>query len=170
LNHLITNLSEINSLAMERQRENEQFRSFLKNQDSLDIDKKVHALNEKISAAINCTDCGNCCRSFMINVTAEEMQKVATSTRADIEDFKKKYIEESPGGIMVMNTIPCAFLSENKCTIYENRFNECHEFPHLDKPHVTNRLFGLLQYYAVSPIIFNVIEALKAETHFDVSA
>lgn len=155
---------------MERQRENEQFRSFLKNQDSLDIDKKVHALNEKISAAIDCTDCGNCCRSFMINVTAEEMQKVATSTQANIEDFKKKHIEESPGGIMVMNTIPCAFLSENKCTIYENRFNECREFPHLDKPHVTNRLFGLLQYYAVCPIIFNVIEALKADTHFDISA
>ena len=155
---------------MERQRENEKFRSFLKNQDSLDIDMKVHALNEKISAEINCTDCGNCCRSFMINVTKEEMQKVATSTQTDVASFKKKYIEESSGGIMVMNTIPCAFLSKNKCTIYENRFYECREFPHLDKPHVTNRLFGLLQYYAVCPIIFNVIEALKADTHFDVSA
>ena len=80
--------------------------------------------------------------------------------------FEEKYIEKSEGGMMIMNTIPCHFLNDNKCGVYENRFKECRDFPHLHKPNFNDRLFGTLIHYAICPIIFNVIEQLKIETDF----
>ena len=62
---------------------------------------------------------------------------------------------------MIINTIPCHFLKGTSCSIYEHRFTECREFPHLNKPHFRGRLFGTMQYYEICPIIFNVVEQLK---------
>ena len=80
--------------------------------------------------------------------------------------MKKKDIEESAEGQLIMNTIPCHFLSGSSCNIYEDRFTECREFPHLHKPHFTSRLFGTMIYYGMCPIIFNVVEQLKDAVHF----
>lgn len=102
----------------------------------------------------------------MINVTNEETTSVAEKLNITTAAFRKKYIEESPGGQLIMNTIPCHFLSGSVCTIYSNRFTECREFPHLHKPNFRGRLFGTLMHYAICPIIFNVIEELKTITGF----
>ena len=102
----------------------------------------------------------------MINVTPEESILVADHLNISQQDFKEKYIEESLQGKMIINTIPCHFLEEKKCTIYPERFNECREFPHLHKSNFKGRLFGTLIHYAMCPIIFNVVEELKTETGF----
>lgn len=102
----------------------------------------------------------------MINVEKEEIIPVAGKLALTKEEFTEKYIETGFSGKMIMNTIPCAFLEENKCNVYEERFNECREFPHLHKPNFNKRLFATLIHYSICPIIFNVVEALKIETGF----
>lgn len=67
---------------------------------------------------------------------------------------------------MVLNTVPCHFLCEKKCTIYEDRFDECRNFPALDQPGISNRLFATLMHYGMCPIIFNVMEELKTTSSF----
>lgn len=126
----------------------------------------VAEINKRVEPLIDCTQCGACCRGLMINVTQNESDLVAVHLNMSSVDFEERHIEKSQGGQMIMNSIPCHFLSDNKCTIYENRFNECREFPHLHKPHFVNRLFGTLVHYSICPIIFNVVEQLKIETHF----
>ena len=106
----------------------------------------------------------------MINVTPEETRSVAEKLNITTAAFREKYIEESAGGQLIMNTIPCHFLSGSVCTIYASRFNECREFPHLHKPNFRGRLFGTLMHYAICPIIFNVIEELKIITGFKKNA
>jgi len=160
---LQTHLPEIRSLAAAREEENERFRFFLKDGDGEAIDKLVNQLNTVITPQIDCTTCGNCCKSLMINVTPEEAGSLSDHLQMTVPDLKKKYLEESMGGNMVINQIPCHFLSGTRCSIYHYRFEGCREFPHLDKPHFTRRLFGIMMYYAVCPIIFNVVEALKEE-------
>jgi Fe-S-cluster containining protein len=162
----VTNLSTISLLADQRQDENEAFRHFLKRGDSDMIDASVMRLNTIISAQIDCTQCGNCCKSLMINVTATEAESLANHLHISSESLKKKYLEESMGGEMIISSIPCHFLDEKKCSIYQNRFEGCRDFPHLDKPGFTRRLFSIIMNYAVCPIIFNVIEALKEEIEF----
>ena len=105
----------------------------------------------------------------MINITAAESIALANTLNSRVELVIEKYIETSEQGQMIMNTIPCHFLGGTSCTIYENRFTECREFPHLHKPNFTARLFGTLQYYPMCPINFNLIESLKEELVFTVS-
>jgi Fe-S-cluster containining protein len=155
------------AVAAEKKREeNDAFRIFLKNKKYEIIDEWVQSINNEVEKKIDCTLCGACCKGLMINVTLEESQNVAKHLKMEEATFKKTYIEESQNGIMIMNTIPCHFLSDKKCSIYENRFNECREFPHLKKPNFTNRLFGTLIHYSICPIIYNVIEQLKIKSNF----
>ncbi len=134
--------------------------------DASKVDQLVQTINQKIEPNVDCTSCGACCRGLMINVTEEETKSTASYLSLSHEIFKEKFIESSEQGVMIMNTIPCHFLSENKCTIYENRFNECRDFPHLNKPNFRDRLFGTLIHYGICPIIYNVIEELKVITRF----
>lgn len=164
---LQTNLTEIREIAAEKEPENDSFRIFLKQEDGEQIDSIVHQLNDEVTAQIDCTQCGNCCKSLMINVTEEEVESLATNLQISPLAVKENYIEESEHGRMIINTIPCHFLSGTKCSIYQHRFTECREFPHLHKPNFTRRLFGTMMYYAMCPIIFNVVENLKAKLKFN---
>jgi hypothetical protein len=62
--------------------------------------------------------------------------------------------------------IPCSFLKDNKCTLYECRQSDCRSFPHLHKKGFTTRLIDILQNYSICPIVFNVYEQLKIEMRF----
>ena len=102
----------------------------------------------------------------MINISAEEAGKLAQHINMDLADMKKQFLEESEQGQLIMNSIPCYFLSGTKCSIYENRFSGCREFPYLDQDNFSSRMFALLIHYESCPIIFNVIEALKIKLQF----
>ena len=166
MEYLETNLAVIARLAEEREEENWEFRSFLKGEDSSIIDEQVQRLNKEIAAHIDCTACGNCCKTFMISVEPEELKPLATHLGLTELAIKEQYVEQSSEGDYIINAIPCHFLNDNKCTVYENRFNTCREFPHLHKYGFTSRLFSIVQHYAICPIVFNVYEALKKETGF----
>lgn len=167
MEQLQTDLASIAEMATARETENEAFKDFLKSKDATAIDKIVHRLNADISPKIDCTTCGNCCRSLMINVSDEEATNLAKHLQISTSDLKATYIEEGSGGLMIMNKIPCHFLAGTKCSIYEHRFAGCRAFPHLDLPKFTARLFSTFMYYSMCPIIFNVVETLKAETGFE---
>jgi hypothetical protein len=102
----------------------------------------------------------------MINITKEETDQLASHLQISETQLIDQYIEQSEQGQMIINTIPCHFLKETSCSIYEHRFTECREFPHLHKPHFTGRLFGTMQYYEICPIIFNVVEKLKEDLYY----
>lgn len=163
---LEANRETIAACAREREDENDSFRMFLTNLDGSDLDEKVHEITNTITPLIDCTACGACCKNLMINLTEENILPVANNLGLSIPAFKEQYVEESSQGQMIMNTIPCHFLNDNKCTVYADRFTECREFPHLHKNNFKGRLFGTLMHYAMCPIIFNVIETLKVETGF----
>ena len=150
--------------------ENNDFHLFLKQQDGKAIDSMVHALNNKVSSEIDCTSCGNCCRSLMINVEPGEPEVLAAHLNMSTSELQEKFIEISQQGRMIVNTIPCHFLAENICTIYPHRFHECREFPHLHKPGFVQRFPGTIMHYARCPIIFNVIKELKRALNYESSA
>jgi len=166
LQELIIDLHQIKSIAAANEAENDAFRIFLKQQDGLQIDAVVHRLNDDIAPKIDCTFCGNCCKSLMINVEEAEAVRLSEHLGTPLAELKAKYIEQSEQGQMVINSVPCGFLSGSMCTVYEYRFEGCRDFPHLHRPQFTGRLFGTLMYYSICPIIFNVVEELKNETGF----
>ena len=163
---LISDREFIKKQAEVNEEENDAFRLYLKGLDSDGLDKKVHEINNFVTSQIDCKACGACCRQLMINVTEEEKIAVANHLNISPLQFKDKYLEESLQGKLIINTIPCHFLSDSKCSIYENRFTECRAFPHLHESNFKGRLFGTLVHYAMCPIIYNVIEQLKVDVGF----
>ena len=109
----------------------------MKTKVDADIDKLVAELNNTITPQIDCTACGNCCKSLLINVTEEEADALSGHLNQSREAFDELYLEKS-GSMMLMNAIPCNFLDDKKCTIYEHRFAGCREFPAMHLPHFIN--------------------------------
>lgn len=161
------NLQLLAQEELAKEEENFHFKNFLRHQDSRIVDEQVFALNETIAPQIDCTSCGNCCKSLMVNITAPESERLAAYLQMDLPSLKEKYIETSLQGDMILNTIPCHFLAGTSCSIYEHRFTECREFPRLHRENFTGRLFSTFMHYGRCPIIYNVIEQLKATLHFN---
>lgn len=159
--HLETSLQKISNLAIEKQQENDLLIKTLKTVNSSWIDEQITALNAVIEPQINCTSCGNCCKTLMINVEEIEVSHAALSLGIDAANFKQKFVEEGSSGRMIINTIPCHFLHDNMCSIYETRFSGCKEFPGLHLPQIKARLFTIMMHYDRCPIIYNVMENLK---------
>jgi hypothetical protein len=164
---IITSLSVISEQSLEHFEQNERFKTYLKHSEISDLDQKVQLLNIEVSAFIDCQQCGNCCKTLMIVVTDDEADRVSKTLEKNRSEFDQQYLEKGQNGLMLMNSMPCSFLKENSCTIYENRFEGCKEFPALHLPDFNKRLFTHFMHYGRCPIIYNVIELLKLELNFE---
>ncbi len=148
-----------------REDENFEFRKYLKGQNSDKIDNLVHKLNHEISDRIDCAYCGNCCVKLKPCITDKDLYRL--SQRLDItpEQIMNNYIETGEGEQYFKN-LPCSFLKEKKCTIYNDRPEDCKSFPHLHKKDLTTRLLGAIENYSICPIVFNVFEGLKSKLNY----
>jgi len=164
--NIVTSLSFIAAEAENKQLENDRFILFLKAQDNNKVDKAVQQLDLQITAQIDCTACGNCCKSLMIVVESAEADILSAALQQTRTQFDQQYLEKGSHGMMLINAIPCHFLADNKCTVYEHRFAGCREFPALQIPHINQRLFTIFMHYGRCPIIYNVVEALKVDMNF----
>lgn len=162
-----TDLSRIAEFARRREAENDRFSVFLKQQETGQIDGLVAELDKKISPVIDCTRCGNCCKSLMIVVSDEEADALSGHLRQPRTEFDETYLEKGGNGMMIINKMPCHFLSDTRCTVYEHRFAGCREFPALHVPQFNKRLFTTFMHYDRCPIIFNVVEKLKDQLDFE---
>lgn len=62
--------------------------------------------------------------------------------------------------------LPCPFLKDNLCSIYEDRPSDCSEYPYLYKPWFTRRTWAMLDRTYTCPIVYTVIEELKRSLEF----
>lgn len=161
-----TDLDQIREFAQQNEAANDRFKTFLSEKNDQEVDRLVQELDALISPAISCTDCGNCCKSLMVCLNDAEATALAAHLNESREDFDARYLEKGSNGMMIMNQMPCHFLADNKCTIYEYRFEGCREFPALHLPHFKRRLFTTFMHYDRCPIIFNVVEQIKERMDF----
>jgi len=150
-------LSRIQQLSRERDDENWEFRSWLKQYAPDDIDGLVKTLSQKYLALIDCTQCANCCRSLHVEFNKSELHSIAKTLGQSLETFQKRFMSEGK-----VNP-PCPMLNGKLCSIYENRPDVCRSFPHLEQPEFTFRLMGVIENVAICPIAFNAFEELKAK-------
>ncbi len=103
----------------------------------------------------------------MVLINDAEADNLSGHLGQSRETFDEKYLEKGSNGLMIMNRMPCHFLNDNKCTVYEHRFEGCKEFPALHLPNFKDRLFTTFMHYERCPIIFNVVEQLKDAMSFE---
>jgi Fe-S-cluster containining protein len=163
---MITNLETIRQLGEKNLNANYRFRSLLKGKDSERLDNTVHDLFEFYSSKIDCTSCGNCCTKLKPTIKTSDLKVLARTTNKITKEFKNEFVELDENGEMQFNNLPCPFLLNKKCTIYSSRPNDCKSYPHLHKKDFLSRLYGIIEYYSICPIVFNVFEELKYKFHF----
>ncbi|MFK5879727.1 MAG: YkgJ family cysteine cluster protein [Flavobacteriaceae bacterium] len=149
--------------------ENFEFRSFSKGQDSGKIDQIVHELYENVLEHIDCTNCANCCIELETCFHKEEIDRLTKHLNVDKKEFIKQSTKPDEFGAIdkfYLNSKPCQFLTDKKCTIYELRPDECNSYPYLHKDNFNSRLLGVIENYAICPIVYNVYELLKQELNF----
>jgi len=162
-----TNLRSIEELSRQREDENWKFRCFLKSSDlpAARIDSLVQRLYPESVAEIDCTGCANCCRVMQPALTAADIKRLAAHLGMTVPQFRADYIktdDEDRTGI-VFNAMPCPFLRDNCCLVYDHRPRACRSYPHLHKKDFVCRLTQAYENCGVCPIVFNVYEGLKRE-------
>jgi Fe-S-cluster containining protein len=164
--YIETDLSKIKQLATIRENENIRFRTFLKSKDGVELDCIVHQLHKDIVAQIDCTLCGNCCCQLKPELHEKDIAILSQIEKITPENYIDNYCEKDDFGEIYFKTIPCRYLEEKKCSIYESRPKECRRFPYTDEDEFISRLLGMLNFYELCPIVFNLMERLKRKLHF----
>ncbi len=166
---LITNPQQVSVLAKTKEQHTIEFFKFLKQSfKSKEIDAAVHSLNEKVSAAVDCTQCGNCCKNMNAAMDENEMERLASCLSKSKQEFSKNYCtHDEIENVYFIQSLPCVFLTDNKCTVYAQRPASCAEFPHLNRPNFIFRTKATAGNYKYCPIVFNVVERLKEHYLFE---
>jgi len=159
-----TDIANIEKLSQQRESENWDFRCFLKGSDLSvsKIDSIVKELYREVSAQIDCTKCGNCCKVIQPILAEADIAKLAAHLKQTVTEFKSSFLtEDEDGDGFVFNVKPCPFLANNHCTVYEHRPQVCRSYPHLHKKDFVFRVNQAFSNCSVCPIVFNVYEGLK---------
>ena len=167
------NLKKIQRFSQTKQDENWEFYSFLKGYTSdQKMDDIVHHIYEQIAPKIDCTTCANCCKTLDIIFQEEDLNMLAQGMGISSHQFRTQYVNEHTEFGMKTNELilkekPCPFLANNRCNFYAYRPETCKTYPYLQKEDFLCRLHGVINNYAICPIVFNVCESLKDELGFN---
>lgn len=162
-------LNIIRKKAKKREDENYDFRGYLNGQDPEKIDRIVHKLYEKVLNQIDCTECANCCIELEIGFTFDEIDRLTKSLNINKEEFIDQSTKPDEFGDkdkLFLNSKPCQFLKDKKCTIYPLRPEECSSYPNLHKNNFISRTLGVIENYEICPIVYNVYELLKRRLNY----
>ena len=166
MKYIEKDLIKIKRLAAIRENENIRFRTFLKGKDGVKVDRIVHQLHRDIVTQIDCTLCGNCCCQLKPELHEKDIAILSQMEEMTPEDYLASYCEKDDFGDISFKTLPCRYLERKKCSIYESRPEKCKHFPYTDKNGFVSRLLGMLSFYELCPIVFNLMERLKEEFRF----
>ena len=161
--HPITDLDEIRRLTEERSAQDSAFRVYVTRSlgwSDRRLSALVHDIAEEVTASIDCTRCGACCRELDVNLTPLDIHALAWRLKMTPAEFTKRHARRGEAEDHEIAAKPCPFLSGTICSVYDDRPETCRSYPHLRKAF---RAVGLkdLRHASVCPIVFNVLEELK---------
>lgn len=162
---LIRDLRTIGRYSRHNEAEDFRFRTFIKGMDlsGKELDTMVQEITDTVWAQIDCTTCGNCCRTLQIVVDDKDIRRLAKRFQITAKQFAEKYVAVAEeDGTKYFTSTPCAFLdANNRCTVYEDRPQACRDFPYLYTPGFRQRTLMMIDNNATCPIVFNVWQILK---------
>lgn len=161
---IVRDPEHVRRLAADKADENAGLRRFLKwgGPPSALVDRLFHRLNAEVGAEIDCTECGNCCRELSPLLLPKDIERLSRRLHVPYPEFRASHLREEDGAFVFART-PCPLLEGNRCSVYRDRPKDCRSFPHLHKKEMTTRLLTVLGNASICPIVFTVLERLKAE-------
>ena len=172
--------TNVQALAAQAEDANLRLRQYLKQQDHLSdeqVDQLVREITDRVWASIDCTTCANCCKELQIGLTDAEAQRLADRLGLTNEAFCQRFLElakdpedtaeEDEADIRWhVRGKPCAFLKDDRCTVYEDRPGQCRKYPYLHEPGFSFRTHAIIERTFTCPIVYRVFDELRAELSF----
>jgi hypothetical protein len=119
MSHYPIDLDFIAQESERRQDDYDAFRYYVELDERPDpqLDALVDDLAAPIINAIDCTQCGNCCRSLDAYVTEQDAQRLSTATHISVDQLLSTIIDRDQAARVgewgVFNQSPCPFLQNN---------------------------------------------------------
>ena len=167
---MITDLVQIKMLGEKKRDENFRFRSFMKSRDH--SDRILRRIAQGIQEQIDCTVCGNCCRTSTTDSSERDIDRLARRLRIERAQFVADYTAIDPednARILKWTEGPgCVFLEGTLCGVYEARPDICQRYPHLVRGNgsIASRMWSFVDRASVCPIVYNGLEAFKVHLRF----
>ncbi len=146
---------------------------FLKKFDDIippDLGAIVAEEDKKVWEQVDCTVCANCCKTMTPIFTEEDIARISAHLNMTPQAFFDQYLEvEADTGSTVNRVLPCVFLKDDKCSIYEVRPIDCAEFPHHDKRPFDDYNDTFIQNVFRCPATYELVKNLKEriESEYD---
>jgi uncharacterized protein len=160
---MIRELPVIQKLARRNEEVDYRFRAYLKERlplSNTELDATVQEVADTVWAEIDCTTCGNCCRTLEIVVDKGDILRLSKRLGITTHQFEEKYVQTTDG--VSHFPIPCPFLGDdNHCQIYEDRPRACRDYPYLHQRKFRDYSLTTVENCGTCPIVFNVWETLK---------
>lgn len=165
---MITDLVQIERFGQKQREENQRFRVWMKRHNF--AERRFRAIAKNLEEAIDCKQCGNCCRVATTQITERDAEHLARYLGVRLADFLRDYTVETieEGRILKRTENGCVFLEGNACSVYEARPRTCEFFPHLVKGNgsLLSRMWHMPDRAVYCPIVFNTLEQFKTEAGF----
>lgn len=162
---VITDLDTVRRLGQARQDEFKLLRYVLLRREKLNdakLDAFVEQVAEPIIAAIDCTQCANCCRNLDVYVVEDDAKRLALGLIIPLDEIETRYIDRSTSEVDEWGKLrakPCVFLDGKRCSVYANRPESCRTYPAFT-PDFRWTLNDTIEGAPLCPIIYNVLSVL----------
>ena len=87
--------------------------------------------DQKSSAFLECSQCGVCCRLFLINLNSEEYKSCRYKTQFEEFGLTSDFMEAEMCGANIITQKKdgsCFYLADGKCSIHSARPQSCRNF------------------------------------------
>ncbi len=160
MNKLITEWKEFSK---QKQDTNFDFLNWLKWRKNLNqVDQIANDSHTEVFSQIDCTKCANCCKTISPQVQKVDIARISEFLEISETEFSEKYLKLGDRNEFEMNALPCPFLKDDKCSIYEVRPTDCREYPHTNKKEITTRKYSLTANSEICPAVYHILEKMKA--------
>lgn len=126
-----------------------------------DLDRILAA----VSAQIDCTSCGRCCRHTGPQVDDADLARLEMGLNLSLAAMQERLLQPMwPGAAdddqVWLLPAPCPLHDGRLCTVYEHRPQVCRDFPQAVGADPVDRLQIWVDYARICPITFNAIEQM----------
>ena len=127
-----------------------------------EVDEFFRTSSKIAEEKINCLSCANCCKTISPIIEEDEIRSLSETLGITTSELFTQYVEMDEDGDFVFKVQPCPMLnlSDNKCSIYENRPKACREYPHTNMKGIRGYLDILDKNYDFCPIVQEVVHSI----------
>lgn len=165
---LETDLLRIAELTAARHDEFEVLRYQLELDDDIDdarLDTLVEQLAAPIRAAIDCTQCANCCHKLDVDVTCADVHRLAEGLGTSADAIITNYVDRgslTDDSEWKLHAGPCRFLKGKLCSVYAHRPDACRIYPAFT-PDFRWTLTDLIAGASFCPITYNLLSQVSEQ-------